>query len=169
MQIDIKKEAAADAEGVLDRAALKAEEVLYRAAKKGSDMIETAAVKAAKLIQEAVEVDKITDAVNQGIVASKESDSNFWGEQTKFNEEARQHFYEHEQNNKQIGRTLKDILEAQRIANGRVRKLEDWKAYSSGVAIVIVIIVVPIISYLAIRVVDLGNTVSANTALIEKK
>ncbi len=100
------------------------------------------------------ELDKVTEAVCQGIVASKASDSNFWGEQ-------KQHNFQTDLYLKEIRESVKKMEEYMKVQNGRTSALEKTKSYMSGATKVFVVIIVPTIGYLSYLTIN-------NTIILQK-
>lgn len=71
------------------------------------------------------DLNQIIDAVKQGIVASKESDSKFWGEFNEWRKKKDERDQEAHDTLIKLGMTMESLLEAKKIQNGRLSKCEE--------------------------------------------
>lgn len=123
-------------------------------------------VLASKLIDEASKVAKEVlrkaEMTAQGVI---ETASGIAKKNDKFAEE----WATHTARSARVEEIVTELRDAVRIQNGRVGKLESWRAYTTGAIAIITFIILPVIGFLAVRIIDLGNQVSSNSALIKSK
>lgn len=48
--------------------------------------------------------------------------------------------------------------------NGRVNKLENWRAYTAGAVAILIVIVIPALGFLAIQVFNIAGIINAHHA-----
>lgn len=70
-------------------------------------------------------LNQIVDAVKQGIVASKESDSKFWGDFQEWRKKKDARDEQMHDNLIKLGMTMESLLEAKKVQNGRLAKCEE--------------------------------------------
>jgi len=90
------------------------------------------------------DLNQIMDAVKQGIVASKESDSKFWGEFNEWRKKKDTRDDEMHDTLLRLTASFENMAESNKIRNGRIDKLEDktetlvyWKG---GLAVATILI-----------------------------
>lgn len=102
-----------------------------------------------------VDFNKIMEAVEQGIVASKQTDSKQWAEwkewrksRDKKDEEMHDTLLRVELELGHLKTEMKDYKDAKMAQNGRINKLEKQGQYVSGAVVISTLFVIPLITYI---------------------
>lgn len=108
------------------------------------------------------ELEKIQEYVMQGIVASKQVDSNMWGEMKIHLLNIDNKLERHEE-------ILTEVRDRVKIQNGRTRTLENWRNYTAGAIAIITLVVLPLLWDTMHKVSAMSEQVTRNTTKLEAK